>query len=215
MGKSKAVRRPEVFDGSFAGIPHAILDSLSFKGATDGARSLLFPIIRQLNGMNNGHLHLSAEWLKKQGYTSSSVYKYRKELIERELIVQTKWGGLGIGASLYAVTWLPITNYVGLDISENEFRRGGWARCQLPPTPRRPKPQNKNQDSLNGNRNSEGTTTVVEKPSLVTTTVSKMCEIDGSSTTTTVNNVVNTNTPHQSNRRTVGVKGRSGVKRDV
>lgn len=210
-----AKKLPESFDGNYSAIPHCVMDSLAFTGATAGAKALLFPLIRQHNGKNNGHLHLAPNWLKKKGFTSSSNYKAKDELIERGLIVQTKWGGLGIGASLFAVTWLPISNFVGLDIEDAGYQRGAWARCQLPPTPRRPKPQNKNQDSLNVNRNSEETSTVAEKPSLATTTVSKMCEIDGGSTTATVNNVVNTNTSHKSIRRTVGVKGRSGVKKDV
>ena len=211
--KRKAIKRPEYFDGNHSAMPHAVMDSNAFVGATDMARSLLFPLIRQHNGLNNGHLHLASKWLKKQGYKSSSIYKAKDELIERGLIIQTKWGGLGIGASLFALTWLPISNFIGLNIEPSGYLRGAWARCELPPTPRRPKPKNKNQDTQFDDRNSKATTSVIGELLPTSITVTKTTQNDTSSTTTTVNNVVNTNTPYKTPRRTVGAKGKSGIKR--
>lgn len=210
--KRQTTKRPEYFDGNHSAMPHAVMDSKAFVGTSDLARSLLFPLIRQHNGLNNGHLHLASKWLKKQGYTSSTIYKSKDELIERGLIAQTKWGGLGIGASLFALTWLPVTNFVGLDIEPSGYQRGAWARCELPPTPRRPKPKNKNQDDRYDDRNSKATTTVIGESPTTTATVTKTAQIEESSTTTTVNNVVNTNTLYKTPRRTVGIKGKSGIK---
>jgi hypothetical protein len=208
-----AKKLPESIEGGFSGIPHNVMDSLAFTGATIAAKALLFALIRQHNGKNNGHFQLAPSWLKRQGFTSSSIYKARDELIERGLVVQTKWGGLRLGTNLYALTWLPLTNYVGLQIEMGAFRRGEWARCELPPTPRRPKPKNRNQDNLHDDRNSIATATVIREPLATTATVTKTAQIDTSLTTTSVNNVVNTNTPYKTPRRTVGAKGRSGIKK--
>ena len=210
-----AKKLPESIEGGYSGIPHNVMDSLAFTGATIAAKALLFALIRQHNGKNNGHFQLAPSWLKRQGFTSSSNYKARDELIERGLVIQTKWGGLHLGTNLYALTWLPLTNYVGLQIEEGAFRRGDWARCELPPTSRRPKPKNKNQDDHYDDRNNKATTTVIGEPLTATATVTKTPLIDKSSTTTTVNNVVNTNTPYKNSRRTVGAKGRSGIKREA
>jgi hypothetical protein len=214
MPKSQTKKRPEYFDGNHSAMPHAVMDSKAFVGATDMARSLLFPLIRQHNGLNNGHLHLAPKWLKKQGYTSSSVYKSKDELIERGLIIQTKWGGLGTGANLFALTWLPISNFAGLDIGSSGYQRGAWARCELPPTPRRPKPKNKNQDDHYDDRNSPATAIVTGESLPTSATVTKTPQMNKNLTTATVNNVVNTNTLYKTPRRTVGVKGRSGIKRE-
>jgi hypothetical protein len=208
-----AKKLPESIEGGFSGIPHNVMDSLAFTGATIAAKALLFALIRQHNGKNNGHFQLAPSWLKRQGFTSSSIYKARDELIERGLVVQTKWGGLRLGTNLYALTWLPLTNYVGLQIEMGAFRRGEWARCELPPTPRRPKPKNRNQDDHYDDRNNNATATVIREALATTVTVTKTAQIDTSSSTTTVNNVVNTNTPYKTPRRTVGAKGRSGIKR--
>ena len=47
--------------------------------------------------------------------------------MERNLLIQTRQGGLNIGASRYAVTWLVISNFVGLDIQAKTYHPGAWA----------------------------------------------------------------------------------------
>lgn len=132
---------PERVTGGYSAFPWVVADSNSFKGASDKAKALLYPLMRQLNGKNNGHLHLSKRWMAKQGFTCPLVNNNsRDELIERGLIVQTKQGGLNIGPNQFAVTWLPITNYVGLDINPKDFSKGKYLLCELPPTPRRKQP---------------------------------------------------------------------------
>jgi hypothetical protein len=106
--------RPEHVSGAYSLIPWSVMDSDSFKGASDKAKSLLFALMRQHNGSNNGHLHLAKSWVHKQGWTCDELNrKAKKELIERGLIVHTKQGGLNLGADLYALTWLDISNYIG------------------------------------------------------------------------------------------------------
>ena len=118
----------EAINDRYGAIPHTTLDSVAFQGLNYPAKALLFDLIRQHNGKNNGHLHLSFAWLAKRGWKSRDVIqRARAELITRRLIIQTRQGGLNIGASRYAVTWLPITNFVGLDIEAKHYHPGAWA----------------------------------------------------------------------------------------
>jgi len=186
--KTKAVR-PELIAGGYGAIPWSVMDSISFKGATDKAKALLFALMRQHNGSNNGHLHLAKKWLYNQGWTChENNSKSRDELIERGLIVHTKHGGLNFGADLFALTWHDITNYVGLDISAKSYARGAYTLCNLAPTPRR-KPPAKKQKMLTDDRTSPVPTTVLAKQSTGTTTVPKTALSDDFTGTTTENNV--------------------------
>jgi len=125
MAKHKKPLEP--CQGYYSALPHGLLDSVAFMGAGHTARSLLFDLLRQHNGRNNGHIQIAAPWMKKRGWTSNDVlHRAKLELIERGLIIQTRQGGLNAGANLYAVTWLDITNFVGLDIQSKDFHPGAW-----------------------------------------------------------------------------------------
>jgi len=79
------------------------------------------------DGKNNGHLHLSAKWLRGRGWKSNDgIQKAKLELLERGLIVKTREGGLNAGPDRYAVTWLAITNFVGLQIEPKGFHPGAY-----------------------------------------------------------------------------------------
>lgn len=165
----KKQARPETISGGYGAIPLVVMDSVSFKGASDKAKALLFALMRQHNGSNNGRLHLAKKWLYNQGWTcDENNRKARKELIERGLIVQTKWGGLNMGADWFALTWYPITNYVGLEITAVNFIRGAYSLCTMPPTRRR-KPPNK-KSMRHDDRDSSDTTTETARPIAITTT---------------------------------------------
>ncbi|PSJ18339.1 hypothetical protein [Nitrosomonas supralitoralis] len=143
---SKKPKKPaETFTGGFSRIPHAVMDSQAFIGLSDRGKSLLFALIRQINGSNNGRLQLTYKWLSQHGWQSNSANrKAIAELIERGLIVSTRLGGLNAGCNWYAVTWLQISSYVGLDISNQTYKQGAWADCKLPPIGRRTPPQKQN-----------------------------------------------------------------------
>ena len=215
MARNSNKKRPESISGNYSAIPWAVLDSVSFMGASDKAKALLFALMRQLNGINNGHLHLAKKWLHAHGWTcDENNRKACHELIERSLIVQTKYGGLNMGANQYALTWLPVTNFVGFDIGANGFVRGAYSLCNLPPTARR-KPPIKNDDAKQNARHDyrasaspttepvkhlTGTTTELVKPLLSTLTG-----------TTTENNVVTPLHIPKHIKRIVGVRGKSGI----
>jgi hypothetical protein len=129
MAERKQKRLVESISGLYGGIPHAVLDSTAFKGLSYPAKALLFELMRQHNAVkgNNGHLHLSFSWLARRGWKSRDVIqRARAELLERGLLIQTRQGGLNIGASGYALTWLHITNYVGLEIERKDYHPGAW-----------------------------------------------------------------------------------------
>jgi hypothetical protein len=127
MADKKQKRPIEAISGLYSAIPHTVMDSAAFKGAGYPAKALLFELIRQHSGNNNGHLHLSFSWLERRGWKSRDVIqRARDELIQRGLLIQTRQGGLNIGASQYALTWLHITNYVGLEIQGKDYHPGAW-----------------------------------------------------------------------------------------
>ena len=126
---SRKGKAPERISGGFSAIPHRVLDSTAFKGAGHIAKSLLFDLMRQVNGSNNGHLQLSYEWLtKERGWKSRDTIKRAQlELVQRGLVLETRKGGLNKGAAQFALTWLPISNSNGLDFVGADYQPGAWA----------------------------------------------------------------------------------------
>ncbi|MDO9051998.1 MAG: hypothetical protein Q7U70_10975 [Methylotenera sp.] len=211
MARKNKQARLETISGGYGAIPWTVLDSVSFKGASDKAKALLFALMRQHSGNNNGRLHLAKKWLYNQGWTcDENNRKARNELIERGLIVQTKWGGLNMGADLFALTWHEISNYVSLDISAKSYSRGAYTLCNLIPTPRRKPPMAKKK-MLPNDRASASPTTEPVKQSTGTTTELVKPLLSTFTGTTTENNVFIPLHTVNSVKRIVGVKGKSGI----
>lgn len=212
MARRAKILRPESISGGYATIPWVVIDSASFKGASDKAKALLFALMRQHNGSNNGHLHLAKQWLYNQGWTChENNSKARNELIDRGLVVQTKWGGLNMGPDLFALTWHDISNYVGLDITSKSYAKGAYHLCNLPPTARRKPPAKKS--TLPDNRTSAVPVTVPVEQSTGTATVPENALLEQFTGTTTENNVVIPLRTVKSVKRIVGVKGKSGIRK--
>ncbi len=220
MARKNKQARAESITGGYAAIPWTVLDSASFMGASDKAKALLFALIRQHSGNNNGHLHLAKKWLYSYGWTcDENNRKACNELIARGLIVHTKYGGLNMGANYYAVTWHNISNFVGLDISANSFVRGAYSLCTSPPTARRKPPLKKDaakqNTRLDYRASASPTTELVKQLTSSTTELVKplLRTLTGS---TTENNVITSLhiskqcKPKQC-KRIVGVKGKSGI----
>ena len=167
----------ESVQGRYALLPWAVHDSPAYAGASIAAKALLMELARQHNGANNGRLHLVHSWLAGRGWPSKSIVeKARAELIERGLIIQTKQGGLFIGPTWYALTWLPISNHAGLDIAPHQYHKGGWQFCNLPPTARR-KPPTKKRERQPDHRGSIDPTTGAGQSPIDPTTgaISALC----------------------------------------
>jgi len=102
--KSKAI----MFKGFFH-LHRPLLDCEDFISLKGNSIKLLIDLGSQFNGYNNGDLCASLSVMRKRGWNSNQqLTKALKELLERNLIVQTKQGGLNLGPNLYAITWQPI-----------------------------------------------------------------------------------------------------------
>lgn len=128
MSRSPKKKPTEAAQGRYSAIPHTLLDSVAYQGCGFSAKALLLDLARQHTGSNNGHLHCVFTWLNKQrGWQSSATSaKALAELIDRKLIIKTRQGGFNAGACRYALSWLAITNFVGLDITQPTYRQGAY-----------------------------------------------------------------------------------------
>lgn len=104
--------------GRFFALPLAVLSHPDFIGLSGSAVKLLIALGSQFNGKNNGDLCAALSLMRKFGFNSNATLtKAKNELLEYELIVQTRVGGLNAGPHLYALTWHPIDECKGkLDI---------------------------------------------------------------------------------------------------
>ena len=219
MARKKQNNRLETISGGFSATPHSVQDSLAYTGASDKAKALLSALTRQHNGANNGRLHLSSKWLAKQGYTCpASNIKTRNELLERGLIVQTFHGGLNMGADWFAVTWLEINNFVGLELTAATYPRGKYLLCKLERTARRKQPTKKIVKPVGDKKMtvSVSETELFQSVKQSTPTPVSVSETESalftqSTVSLSENNVVIPLHATQSNKRIVGVKGKSGI----
>lgn len=102
-------------------LPHAVLDSPSYIGASSSSKQLLIDIFRQFNGRNNGDLSASFTLMRRRGWKSKSTLARALEgLLTAELIITTRegWfqGAHSSRCALYAVTWLGIDECNGKDL---------------------------------------------------------------------------------------------------
>ena len=113
LRKSKG-RNPS---GSFAALPHTVMDSADFRELSGGALKVLMGLLRQYRGGNNGDL--SASFGQAQGWgvnSSSTLAAALKELQDSGLIIRTREGRFtkpGGCCALYALSWQPIDECEG------------------------------------------------------------------------------------------------------
>lgn len=93
----------------FALIPLEVIHSQNWAHASKPCRALMTDIAVQYSGGNNGDLTASITVLRPLGWTSPGTLKaLLREAAYYGLLVQTRQGGLLIGASLYALGWKPV-----------------------------------------------------------------------------------------------------------
>jgi len=137
---SKLKKPPEAASGAYTPLPKILLESTAFMFASHSAKALLLELMFQHTGYNNGHLNLAMSKLRPRGWCVATMMRARNELLERNLIVQTKRGGLNLGPDLFALTWHNISNFVGLDIGPAEYHRGAWSIPATKPSSTRGRP---------------------------------------------------------------------------
>ena len=118
MANGRNPKRPfkgHKIKGRFHALPARVVDCSAYLALSPSARSLLIEFLRQLNGINNGRLLATKDYLHKRGWKSSeTITKSKRELLDAGFIYQTVKGKRPNKASNYAVTWLelePSTDY--------------------------------------------------------------------------------------------------------
>ncbi|WP_339857959.1 hypothetical protein [Pseudohongiella acticola] len=111
---SKAITYP-----GFLNLHRPLLNCQDFISLKGNSIKLLIDLGSQYNGHNNGDLCAAMSILKERGWNSNQqISKALKELLDKNLITQTRQGGLNMGPNLYAITWQPIDECKGkLDVS--------------------------------------------------------------------------------------------------
>lgn len=103
--------------GTFAALPHAVMDSEDFRALSGGSMKVLMGLLRQLKAANNGDLSASFGQAREWGVKSkSTLAEALGELQERDLIIRTREGRFtnpGGRCALYALTWRPINECAG------------------------------------------------------------------------------------------------------
>jgi hypothetical protein len=116
-------------DGSrFFQIPACVLEGVAYLSLNSHARMLLFDLVAQYRGNNNGDLCAAWKLMQPRGWKSEeTLHKAKLQLLEAGLMVETRKGARPNKASLYALTWYALDECGGkLDMSAQGFPRGAY-----------------------------------------------------------------------------------------
>lgn len=121
--------------GAFFTLPASVLNGAAYLGLGAHARMLLFDLLAQYRGNNNGDLCAAYSLMKRRGWRSTHTLQTAKtELLDAGLIVETRKGARPNKASLYALTWFALDDCDGkLDITPRSFPRGAYRLKDPPP----------------------------------------------------------------------------------
>ena len=101
--------RPQKFrakhgGGAYMPLPRLFVRSTSFAKLSPHAVKLLFDLLAQYGGFNNGDLSAAWKLMSARGWKSrDTLAKALNELIDRDFIIKTRQGGMH-RCSLFAVT---------------------------------------------------------------------------------------------------------------
>lgn len=115
--------------GQFVALPWAVLRSEEFAALSPFALKLLFDLLAQFNGANNGDLCAAWSLMKRRGWRSKdSLWKALSELRTGNWLDVTRQGGKHV-ASLYAVTFYAIDFCGGkLDVKQTGRPSSSWRK---------------------------------------------------------------------------------------
>lgn len=120
--------------GGHVAIPFVVLDSIAYLSLGAYGRMLLWDLASQYRGNNNGDLCAAWKVMKKRGWRSeATLHKSKQQLLEVQLIVETRKGHRPNKCSLFALTWYALDDCGGkLDITARGFPRGAY-KLKNPP----------------------------------------------------------------------------------
>jgi hypothetical protein len=118
--------------GNFLRVPTTVIDSRNFRALSNKAKALILDMGATYNGYNNGDLAATWSDMKSRGWRSKdTLQRATNELLQFGMVELTRQGGLIIGPSLFAFTWMPIEMCGGkLDVPPTKTASGKW---KLPP----------------------------------------------------------------------------------
>lgn len=122
--------------GAFMTIPMSVIDSTAYLRASAHARMLLWDMFSQYRGGNNGDLCAAWKIMRNRGWKSEdTLARAKRQLLDLQLIVETRKGARPNKASLYAVTWCALDECGGkLELPPSQFPRGHYKLLNpLPP----------------------------------------------------------------------------------
>jgi hypothetical protein len=113
--------------GGFVAMPYMVLRSPAFTSLSAHAVKLLFDLLAQYNGKNNGDLCAAWKPMKVRGWKSrDTLDKAKGELEAKHFIERTRQGGRNI-PTLYAATFFAIDDCGGkLDVKPTATPTGAW-----------------------------------------------------------------------------------------
>ncbi len=136
MGKSSKWKDArERRDGKgFVPVPFVVLNSRAYLGLSAHARMLLFDLLSQFNGSNNGTLACPFTQMRARGWKSeATLFKAKQELIASKLICETRLGARPNRVSYYAVTFYDLDEDSRLEMKRRTFPRGAWKLLEPAP----------------------------------------------------------------------------------
>lgn len=121
--------------GRFILVPVPVLESEPYKALGNSARALLWDIASQYRGDNNSKLLAGWKFMSEErGWRSKhTLIAARRELLASgSLVVETRMGKFPSTSAWHACTWWPLDWSPELEMSVNDFPRGGYKRLKVP-----------------------------------------------------------------------------------
>ncbi|QBY52532.1 helix-turn-helix domain-containing protein [Cupriavidus oxalaticus] len=117
---------PEQFYGLFDATPRLLERHPICQRLSHPAYRLLHLAVDLHDGHSNGHLCLSFTTLNtRYGWNSrDTLGRALAELVDAGLLVRTRQGGRSNGPSLFALPWLDIDSFKGLDLTPEQYASG-------------------------------------------------------------------------------------------
>lgn len=113
--------------GAFRQIPLSVLEGRAYLECSPYAVKLLFDLLTQYRGQNNGDLTTAWKIMKPRGWRSEmTLHKAKKELLNGGLIVETRMGARPNKCSLYALTFFDLDENDKQEMTKRGFPRGAY-----------------------------------------------------------------------------------------
>lgn len=112
--------------GAFIQVPIVVLNSTAYRRLTVSAKALLWDVVCQYKGDNNGKLLTGWKIMSEErGWVSKDTLNRAKtELLDSGLLFETRKGARPNKSSWCAATWWHLNWTPEMDIREQDFPRG-------------------------------------------------------------------------------------------